>query len=111
MALSCVRSNISGDIGHVSNPKRANVALSRAKAELHIFANIGVIGRKHPWRQYLDEIAFVEDSQRYLGMSYDDGMAYMYDYDDAERRALGQFPALPQKPLQRQAIALSPRAA
>jgi hypothetical protein len=35
------------------------------------------------------------------------------DYDDAQFRALGQFPALPQKtlPPQRQAIALAPRAA
>ena len=101
VALSCVRANFNRNIGHARDPKRANVALSRAREELHIFAHMQTVAHQRPWSQAFAAIdgtcaaarvarmddPFEQDAA--LGMVYDD------DYDDAELRALGQFPALP----------------
>jgi hypothetical protein len=146
VALSCVRANFNRNIGHARNPKRVNVALSRAREELHIFAHMQTVAHQRPWSQVFAAIDGTCEAARVARM--DDpfeqyaalGMVYDDDYDDAEFRALGQFPALPQKtlppqrqddyddaqfralgqfpalpqktlPPQRQAIALAPRAA
>ena len=46
VVLSCVRANFNGSIGHANNMKRACVALSRARRELHIFADVRTMASK-----------------------------------------------------------------
>eukprot|EP00050_Salpingoeca_kvevrii_P005801 m.285716 g.285716 ORF g.285716 m.285716 type:complete len:782 (-) comp11430_c0_seq1:90-2435(-) len=46
--LSTVRSNDSGTIGFLSNPNRANVAISRARMRLIIVGNIKTLAGKNP---------------------------------------------------------------
>eukprot|EP01043_Picozoa_sp_COSAG02_P020014 COSAG02_NODE_977_length_15502_cov_235.762838_11_plen_1407_part_00 len=83
VALSCVRSNYSGSIGHAKNMKRACVALSRARGELHIFANVETMGsqRNRMWREVFELVEHPTDRSlckdpyeqfQYLGFSYED---------------------------------------
>lgn len=83
VALSCVRANFNGDIGHAKSMKRACVALSRARGELHIFANRETMGskRNRMWREVFELVENPTDrslckdpyeQRKYLGLSYDD---------------------------------------
>jgi hypothetical protein len=83
VALSCVRANFNGSIGHAKNMKRACVALSRARGELHIFANIETMGsqRNRMWREVFELVEHPTDRSlcndpyeqcKYLGLSYED---------------------------------------
>jgi superfamily I DNA and/or RNA helicase len=96
VALSCVRANFNGDIGHAKNMKRACVALSRARGELHIFANRKTMGsqRNRMWREVFELVENPTDrslckdpyeQRKYLGLSYDD----VEDVDWPELPSLG----------------------
>jgi hypothetical protein len=80
VALSCVRSNSRGNVGH-ANMKRACVALSRARGELHIFANVETMGSRRMWREVFELVEHPTDrslckdpyeQRKYLGLSYED---------------------------------------
>ena len=75
--LSCVRSlrvdeknnDIVQGIGFLSQPKRLNVAISRAIAGLYIVGNIGLLQTDDGWRALIDKMVEVEairDRRRHM---------------------------------------------
>jgi len=56
--LSCVRSNEANGIGFLNDPRRLNVALTRAKYGLVIFGNARVLSRHDLWNNLLNEFKF-----------------------------------------------------
>ena len=52
--LSCVRSNESSDIGFLTDPRRLNVALTRAKFGMIIFGNAKVLQKYDLWNNLLN---------------------------------------------------------
>jgi regulator of nonsense transcripts 1 len=53
--LSCVRSNEASGIGFLNDPRRLNVALTRAKYGLIIFGNAKVLSKHDLWNNLLNE--------------------------------------------------------
>jgi regulator of nonsense transcripts 1 len=56
--LSCVRSNEASGIGFLNDPRRLNVALTRAKYGLIIFGNARVLSKHDLWNNLLYEFKF-----------------------------------------------------
>ena len=55
--LSCVRSNEKSGIGFLNDPRRLNVALTRAKYGLIIFGNARVLSKSDLWNNLLVEFS------------------------------------------------------
>ena len=53
--ISCVRSNWDGRIGFVKDPKRINVAISRAKQQLVLTGNSQTMGSDEDWRYVISQ--------------------------------------------------------
>ena len=53
--FSCVRSNEASGIGFLNDPRRLNVALTRAKYGLIIFGNAKVLSKHDLWNNLLNE--------------------------------------------------------
>ena len=52
--FSCVRANKNKNIGFVSDPKRLNVAITRAKHALFVFGNSKTFNKDVTWKAYLE---------------------------------------------------------
>ena len=52
--ISCVRSNEHQGIGFLADPRRLNVALTRAKYGIIVVGNTKVLGRHVLWNHLLD---------------------------------------------------------
>jgi ATP-dependent RNA/DNA helicase IGHMBP2 len=55
IVLSAVRSNMSGDVGFVADPRRLNVALTRAKKKLIVIADSATLSGDAGWRSLFDD--------------------------------------------------------
>lgn len=53
--LTCVRSNDASGIGFLNDPRRLNVALTRAKFGMIIFGNAKVLSKHDLWNNLLNE--------------------------------------------------------
>ncbi|CAD7953083.1 unnamed protein product [Amoebophrya sp. A25] len=63
VCVSCVRANKAGGIGHVANPNRANVALTRAKLACWIYGHKATLTKSEGvWSDFLRSYAAHEDS-------------------------------------------------
>lgn len=54
--LSCVRSNENGNIGFMSDKRRMNVALTRAKYSFIICGNANTLSSNILWKEYIEEL-------------------------------------------------------
>jgi regulator of nonsense transcripts 1 len=55
--LSCVRSNEQGGIGFLKDPRRLNVALTRARYGVFILGNAQVLAKNVLWNNLLQHYA------------------------------------------------------
>lgn len=55
--LSCVRSNNNNNIGFMSDKRRMNVALTRAKYSFIICGNAKCLSSNYLWKQYIDSLS------------------------------------------------------
>jgi helicase required for RNAi-mediated heterochromatin assembly 1 len=65
--LSCVRANAARAVGFLSNPRRVCVALSRAKAELHIFGDRATCMGSRVWARALGLLDELDGWDRGIG--------------------------------------------
>nr|MDW8081930.1 IGHMBP2 family helicase [Candidatus Calescibacterium sp.] len=66
IVLSLVRSNLSGEVGFLSDARRLNVAITRARAKLVVIGDSTTLSRDDLWKTFLD---FVRKRGRYLTLS------------------------------------------
>lgn len=63
--ISLVRSNARGEIGFLSDTRRMNVALTRAKRKLIVIGDSATLGVHHFYREFLD---YVEENKCYTSI-------------------------------------------
>ena len=51
--MSCVRSNDNGTIGFLSDRRRMNVAITRAKHSLFVIGNSKTLNKDKNWREFI----------------------------------------------------------
>ncbi|TID30894.1 hypothetical protein CANINC_000486 [Pichia inconspicua] len=55
--LSCVRSNTYNTVGFMSDPRRMNVALTRAKYSFILIGDVSTLSTSSLWKEYIEELA------------------------------------------------------
>lgn len=53
--MSCVRANDAGGVGFLSDVRRMNVALTRAKSTLWVLGNATSLSRNHTWKDLIED--------------------------------------------------------
>src|SRR5690606_25862771 len=54
IVVSCVRSNPNGEVGFVSDPRRMNVAVTRAKRKLYVVGDSATLSSDPLWASFFE---------------------------------------------------------